>query len=437
MGFLRDSAGTLLLQGLAAALQFLAGVLLSRALLAEGRGAYAVLVLIPNSFLILTNLGLGTAVARQAVQEIGSARRAVANLLLAGLFLGGLTSLLLLGARPWLQDFVGHREAADGLLLAAAAMPLLFLDRYLGNLLVGLHAVLAAQAVKLLQVAVLAVGVGLLFLRGSASVAGVLALWLASFAVGDLAGLATLLRRVPRPWPPDLRLLRAAVGFGARLMPGTIAVFLLFRSDLFLVQHFRGLEATGVYAVATSLALFYQLLGNAAERAFTPRALRSSPEEARQRTPLLTRCYVLLNLPVAAVAASLAFPLVPLVYGQAFAGAALPFILFLPGLVLGNVGNLVNTDLIGRGRPGWGSWSATASLALNLLLNLWWIPRLGIVGAALASLVAYSLHGLILGLVYRRLTGVPLHRLYVPGPADLRALLRILGLSPPPPRNPE
>lgn len=52
-------------------------------------------------------------------------------------------------------------------------------------------------------------------------------------------------------------------------------------------------------------------------------------------------------------------------------------------------------DMVGRGKPQIGTYAALISLAVNIPLNLWLIPRWGISGAAFASSIAYIVATLV------------------------------------------
>ena len=69
---------------------------------------------------------------------------------------------------------------------------------------------------------------------------------------------------------------------------------------------------------------------------------------------------------------------------------------------------------------------ATASLVLNIVVNLLLIPRLGAVGSAWASLTAQGFMALAQFILSVRLCHLPLATFRMPGPADLRHLLASL-----------
>ncbi len=81
--------------------------------------------------------------------------------------------------------------------------------------------------------------------------------------------------------------------------------------------------------------------------------------------------------------------IVALVYGREFAACGpvlfihcLSSLAYLHGAVRGFV-------LVTAGRARYGAFAAFAGAAVNVVLNLWWIPQLGAQGAAWATAVAY------------------------------------------------
>jgi Na+-driven multidrug efflux pump len=84
---------------------------------------------------------------------------------------------------------------------------------------------------------------------------------------------------------------------------------------------------------------------------------------------------------------------------------------------------LLHSDLTGRGRAQITVSVFSLALALNVALNLWWIPRWGAAGAALASTVSYSAGALGLVVCYRRITGVRWRDLLLPSRSETRIVI--------------
>jgi O-antigen/teichoic acid export membrane protein len=63
----------------------------------------------------------------------------------------------------------------------------------------------------------------------------------------------------------------------------------------------------------------------------------------------------------------------------------------LPGVVLLGGGKVLTNEIAGRGYPHYNSINAGLALILTIALDLILIPRYGVLGASLASSVAYTL----------------------------------------------
>jgi len=97
--------------------------------------------------------------------------------------------------------------------------------------------------------------------------------------------------------------------------------------------------------------------------------------------------------------------LIPLLYGEAFSTSYLPLLLLLPGIwALGLWKNFMN-DLSVRGYPITKSYTSGVAVLLTVVLDIFLIPRWGIIGAAIASSIAYMTTWVITLRLYCRITG--------------------------------
>ena len=88
-----------------------------------------------------------------------------------------------------------------------------------------------------------------------------------------------------------------------------------------------------------------------------------SAEKAAELTARVCRI-IFLTLGLACLAfALIAYPLVVLLYGTAFAPAAVPLMLLMPGVWLLGIGKLLAIHMAGSGQPEVGTYSALLSPA--------------------------------------------------------------------------
>jgi O-antigen/teichoic acid export membrane protein len=82
--------------------------------------------------------------------------------------------------------------------------------------------------------------------------------------------------------------------------------------------------------------------------------------------------------------------LIVLIYGEAFATAYGPLLALLPGVVLLGGAKVLTNEIAGRGHPHYNSVASALGLGLTIVLDLLLIPRFGVLGAAIASSLAYA-----------------------------------------------
>jgi lipopolysaccharide/colanic/teichoic acid biosynthesis glycosyltransferase len=231
------------------------------------------------------------------------------------------------------------------------------------------------------------------------------ALILADVATGVVAW-TRLWRRgflVEASWP-SAHLARQIYVFGARGQLGSLLSLLNLRLDFVFVAAIAGPAALGIYAVASKYAEVLRLVPVAANWVLYPRFARSEAAAAtassRRLIPRAGAFTATIALPLALAAGVV----VPILFGPPFAGAVLPAQILLVGLSAEGAAGVITAFLYGRGRPGLNSLAAGTGLIVTLVLDVVLIPRLGAIGAAIASSAAYLTTTFTLVVWYRHVT---------------------------------
>ena len=271
----------------------------------------------------------------------------------------------------------------------------------------GANAAIAAE-----EAAFLPVYVALLpFLHGTA-------LLMSALVGADVlvtAGIAVRLARrgFLRGWKkPDPRLGADICRYGLRGQVGGMLSLINLRLDVVILGALVGPGTLGVYAVASKYAELLRLPGLAITYVLYPRlAVRDRVAAGRDVAALLPRAFFMTAL--AAIPLAAAVPLLPLVYGPAFAAAMVPACILLFGLVGEGVAGLVSAYLYGVGRPGANSIALSVSVVVTIGLDLALIPHFHVIGAAVASAAAYLTSSAALLVCYfavRKMVHVPRHK---------------------------
>ncbi len=412
--FGRASAAVFLAYGAGLAANLVVSILVARTLGPEGAGVIALVLLGPNILALVGNLGLPNAISHFLRRRPFGARRVVGWASMLNLFAGLALMVGYLLAAPWLRTGLFHGMAEGGaagpvplglVALAAAVIPLEIGIQNLMAVYQGLQRFGRRSAVMLSfrwLYAALAVGAVLLWRRDPVAV---VAAGVAAYAVTYLAGYFAAgrsLRSEPRE-RPALRDAARLLGYGWRVHVSTLLVFLVLRVDLYLVQKLTGDPGeVGLYSRAAQVAEVILYLTMAMEHVLFPR-MSGLPREAvpREAARLCRRGMLVAAGAVALFeAGSRWLILVP--FGPEFQGSVEPLRILLPAVLALGLARMLFAVFNALERPWIPALVAAGGLALTTGLDLWWIPSLGLRGAALASLAGYAAMAVAALLWFRR-----------------------------------
>lgn len=380
------------------------GVLAARLLGPQARGELAVIVLWPSAVVyILGSLGLHDAgtyyVARHPerlnavftlLQGLGAAQS-----LVFGALAYFLLPLVLAGQRPEVVALTRWF-----LLFLPAGFNSLYLLKLLqGRLEIGPYN-LARLFVAAWYTALLVV----LYFAGRVTLAWIVTGQLAGYALAAGLHLYYVARRLRPRWEWNPELLGPLLRYGFKAQFSLASAQLNFRLDQLVMSVWLPPEALGFYVVAVTMTLPLRALPTAIGAVTLPAAARQTPKAAPGVIAQSLRASVVLLLAAAAGLVLLAPYLLPLFFGEAFRPAVLACqVLCLASIPLGV--NLVLYDALrGLNRPEVPGYADLVGNGVTIALLALLLPRYGFLGAAYASLGAYTVSLLFqLWYIHRRL----------------------------------
>jgi O-antigen/teichoic acid export membrane protein len=100
--------------------------------------------------------------------------------------------------------------------------------------------------------------------------------------------------------------------------------------------------------------------------------------------------------------------LITFIYGSQFAPSIQVVQLILPGILFIIIFKVLNGHLSGIGKPYISALVFAPPVVINIILNFYWIPLYGGLGAAMATNVSYTLGAIALLIVYSRVMKISL-----------------------------
>ena len=367
-------------------------ITIARLLGPKGKGIYTLAVLLPSLIVTLGNLGIGPATVYYVAQGNYRRQEILGNNIVYAIVIGAVEVLAGLIIALFFHQSTFPGVAQIYLLIALALIPGSLLFAYLQNILLGAQRFKEYNLIAIIQ--------SLLFLAFI-----IIALWMLKTGImgvlvsGALAWLLTdlvlfiLAGKVAGgiSFKLNLAYLRKASVYGIQTHISNIIAFLNYRMDMFLVNGFLNPVAVGFYSIGVGLAEKLWLVSQSASTVLFPRVAAENDEKKRKEfTPLVARSILWISILGALVIFFLSRWLIILLYSKAYLLSVQPLQILLPGIVALSIGRILANDIAGRGRPILNTYVGAGAFVTNLALNLIWIPRYGIAGAAGASTVSYT-----------------------------------------------
>jgi len=188
----------------------------------------------------------------------------------------------------------------------------------------------------------------------------------------------------------DSSLAREMLSYGLRTQLSNTAEGLNLRLDQLLMSLILAPASLGLYVVAVTFSKLLNPVSHAIGIVVLPTIARSGPAQVVQRFGTLFRGSLVILLTLG-TALTISLPvLLPLVVGETYSAAVVPAqVLALGGIFLG-LNDLLNEALRGIKRPGVPATGQAISLGLTVILLYLLLPRMGILGAAVTSSIAYG-----------------------------------------------
>ncbi|MFM2066771.1 MAG: hypothetical protein RLZZ584_1680 [Pseudomonadota bacterium] len=396
------------------------------------QGEFALFTAVESVLMALTS-GFGVAIARRISHHGERPAGLVGASMLACLLLGLVAGAGLLAVSHWSNGAPDWPAAArvtgnyQSLWLLALAAPLLFVTPNLSGLWLGTGRMGGLARLTLGAPALTLALIGLAALAGLPAAVGVaLGAWVTARVLVALGALVAA-RRGGWLGRPDLPALAADGRFVLVIGATNLVALLNYKVDIFLVERFLGLGPTGVYSIAVMVA---ELLWLVSSSVTTAAYARIGAPDAAQATRLTVRAMhasVLLLLALCPLLWLFAALVVPWLLGPAYGGALAALAVLLPGVALYGAASSLSAWFTNHaGRPLVPALLAGSSLLFTVVVSLLAIPRLGMLGGALATSLSYGATVALGGWLFMRASGTPAGVLLRPDwqamAADLRRL---------------
>jgi len=405
--FTKDTIFTFVIRLLNLVLATISSVIVARTLGPEGKGIYSAAVLLPPLLLAFTNPAIGSAAVYFIGKKKYSPKEVFGNHIIFSFLnsifsvLVGLIIILFFGNKFFPNIKIVY--LISGLFLT----PLyIFLNSNLGILL-ALQKIRKYNLVSFIQELVYLLGVAFMVLGLGLGIETVIIIEFSSLFITCVALFLWIKKEAGGiSFKLNKLYLRESLSYGVKIYFGGILSFFRRRADMFLVNFFLNPTALGFYSIAVALSEKILLIAQSSGLILFPRvASENDKNRLKQFTPLVCRNTLFITFILAIILFFFSDFLITNFYSKAFAEAVIPFKIVLFGAVAVSGLSSLSSDISGRGKPMIPAYISIVPIMANIILDILWIPKWGIKGAAWVSLISDIILFIITVVVYSKISG--------------------------------
>jgi O-antigen/teichoic acid export membrane protein len=376
------------------------GIALARVLGPDQYGVYSYLMWVVGLATLITNLGLGYVATRFIAEALGKQNTGEAKALARStLFLRCVAGVFTLVVLVILSRFTGHLigGGVNGIYFVILAFCLL--PNVLTYLLIsifagfqrydyGAYVLLGTNPLRAIVIIILAVlGYGIGFLLIAHMIAWVVGLFIGIFLLRRLIPLKALMSAAPMS--PETK--RSALRYGLTLTAISVVGYLLWsQAEVLFLGFWCSARQIGFYRLACQLptivtglvpSVFAAVLLPAMSEQFG----KGDMEKVKAIYITSSRYLMIMGLPLAVAGIALARPLSNLLWGPEYAPTVVLIQIISVPLSMVAIGGACTSVIHALNKATFDLKAGVVLACLSVGLDLWLIPRHGVLGAAIGS----------------------------------------------------
>lgn len=399
----------------------LASIIVARILGPYSKGIYALIVLLPSLLSVFFNTGINSTViflkGRRGYSDGQLINASIFPIIIlsAAALLTGLIAVIF--GKPFFHDVPRHY-----LILATFVIPFNLMSIMLMSLLYSRENFTLINTVQfLLRAADIILVAMVIFNRSvlylilvdiSTSIAGLVIAYFIIVKRGKIS--------IKPVWETEV--VRDMVSFAWKVHLSNVITFLHYKADLFLISFFMNPFFVGIYSLAVNISEKIWMVSSSIGSVVYPKMTNVETQERTRLTNKTVRVVFFISvLTVLSLFMTVQF-LIPFLYGESYRGSVLPVRILLVGILMISISRLMSNHLAASNKPQITLASKSATFLLNIILNIVFIPKYGVNGAAVATSISYSLNTIIVLIIYAKESGSTISDILFIKKSDLKNL---------------
>lgn len=228
---------------------------------------------------------------------------------------------------------------------------------------------------------------------------------------------------MPKIWQVDFTFFKSVLKFGWLPMISMLLVTLNYSIDIFFLEHMGTAEDLGYYSFAANIISYVWMLPDAFKEVLFSKSAKK-----------LDRKNIGISMQISLASIACCFvgffiigkPFISLLYGKEFLPAYNIVLILILGAFSMSVFKLLGIVLVSQGKRTMHFTALAISVTINIIANTLTIPRWGMYGAALASVLSYTACAWILIPYFCKKFDFKIKDLFIPSKENIKQISKMM-----------
>lgn len=228
-----------------------------------------------------------------------------------------------------------------------------------------------------------------------------------------------------KPAPNSLNLLSLKKLFTLSIVIyiANIVQFLSYRMDFWFVNYYSGIKALGIYSLAVNLAQLFWMLPNSVGVVLFPNIASMDSKKALDYTQMLCRIVFSTTILLGIFGGTTLAFLIPYIYGIEFSSATKLFFILLIGILPFSIKIIIASYYGGVNKIKFDMIGSIFGFIICLIFDVILIPKYGSIGAAIATVFAYSANTIFMITSFKIITNSSISSFLVIKKSDIKLII--------------
>ena len=228
------------------------------------------------------------------------------------------------------------------------------------------------------------------------------------------------LKYIPKVWQVDFKLFYQVIKFGIVPMLSLFLVKINYSVDILFLEHMVSAKELGYYSFAATIINYVWLLPDAFKEVLFSKSAKKFDKDSISLTSQISLGSVLCCLVGFILLGKI---LTNIFYGSEFLPSYNVTVILILGAFSMSIFKLLGVVLVSQGKRGVHFTALAISAIINIIANLWSIPKWGMYGAAWSSVISYTVCAMVLIPYFCKLFKFNPVNLFIPSMSSVKMLI--------------